>query len=76
MVESNYDYIKRNEECLLEAIKRGFIPYTIVNYKVYYERYLQELTITQDITQSIFNTAEEYKVSTRTVNRAISYMTD
>ena len=71
----NYQYIIENEQCLLEAIKRGLISYTVINHKVYYERYLQELNKCKEITQAIFNTSQEFEISTRTVNRAIAYMT-
>jgi len=72
-----YDYLKQveNDMTFLMLIKKGIIPLSILDKKVYYERYLYERK-THDASQAITNVTEEYHVSERTVYRAIKLMTE
>ena len=57
----------------LLLLKKGVIPLSVLDKKVYYEYYLNQKKTTNKA-QSITNTAEEYKVSERTIIRAIDFM--
>lgn len=64
-----------NDMTFLNLLKRGIVPLSVLSKKVYYERYLQEIESNESL-QAIENTAEEYKVSTSTIRRAIIFMTE
>ncbi len=70
-----YSAIKKleNDINFLILLRRGVIPLSILDKKVYYEFYINELK-TVNKTQAIANTAEEYKVSERTIIRAVDFM--
>jgi hypothetical protein len=73
--QTTYEVIKKIESdpFCLELMRRGIITLKILDYKVYYERYLSELQRVS-ICQAITNTAEEFNVSERTIRNAINYM--
>jgi len=73
--QTNYEIIKKieNDDFCLDLIRRGIITLKILDYKVYYERYISELQRVS-ICQAITNTAEEFRVSERTIRNAINYM--
>jgi hypothetical protein len=54
-------------------LKMGLIPLSILDKKVYYERYLHELT-TVNKSQAITNTSEEYNVHENTIRNAVNFM--
>ena len=62
-----------NNLSFLNLLKKGVIPLSVLDKKVYYEYYLNERKTTNKA-QSITNTSEEYKVSERTIIRAIDFM--
>lgn len=74
--ENTHQFIMRieNQQMFLELIQKGFISLNILNYKVYYERFLLEFAIMDDKVQAVVNASEEYNVSTKTIERAIKYM--
>lgn len=73
--QNNYEIVKKIESdpFCLELLRRGIISLKILDYKVYYERYISELQRVS-ICQAISNTAEEFRVSERTIRNAINYM--
>ncbi len=62
-----------NNLSFLNLLKKGVIPLSVLDKKVYYEYYLNERKTTNKA-QSITNASEEYKVSERTIIRAIDFM--
>ncbi len=75
-MENTYKLIKRleNELDFNKMLQKGIIPLSVFTKKVYYEFYLNDLKQSKDNRQSIFNTAYEYRVSEKTIQRAIKYM--
>ncbi len=75
MVETTYDYIKRieNSSDFLFLLQKGIIPLSILDKKVFYERYILELR-TNKKSQAITNTSIEFNKSEKTVTRAIKFM--
>ena len=75
MMITRYELIKdlENDPRFFTLIKKGIISLSLLSIKCYYERYLSELQ-TNIVTQAVANAAEEFKVSERTVYRAIKYM--
>lgn len=75
MVNNTYEYIKRveNDSDFLFLLRKGIISLSVMDKKVYYERYLLELKRKKK-SDSILSTAIEFKVSTDTVRRAIYFM--
>jgi len=73
--QTNYEIVKRieSDDFCLELLRRGIISLKILDYKIYYERYISE-SKRFSICQAITNTAEEFKVSERTIRNAINYM--
>ncbi len=70
-----YDILNifENDLNFLLLLKKGVIPLSVLDKKVYYEYYLNQRKTTNKA-QSITNTSEEYKVSERTIIRAIDFM--
>lgn len=70
-----YDFIKlvENDMTFILMIRKGLIPLSVLDRKCYYERFLEELK-TNKKTQAITNAAEEYRVSDRTIYKAIKFM--
>ncbi len=75
-METTYTLIKRLEDShdFWALIKRGIIPLTILNKKVYFEYYKNERAQSKSHANAIFNTSEEYNVSESTIRRAIKEM--
>ena len=75
-MENTYQLIKRieNDSDFLTMLKKGLIPLSFLDKKVYYEYYLNDLNRTGSKPQSIFNTSEEYDKSEITIRRAIIAM--
>lgn len=73
---TTYDLIERVESdpLYLHLFKKGVISLSLLNYKVYYERYQSELKRHKKC-QAITNTAIEFCVDERTIRRAIKMMT-
>ena len=73
---NTYDLVKRieNSEDFLTLLKKGVLPLSLLDQKVYYEYYLNDLKTTGSKVQSVMNTAEEYRKSESTINRAIRFM--
>lgn len=72
---NTYELIKtvENDSLFLNLLRKGLIPLSVLDRKCYYERYKLERE-TNNKMQSITNTAEEYKVSERTIYNAIKFM--
>ena len=72
---STYEIIKDIEEkdFFLTLVKRGVVPLSILDKKVYYERYLLELE-TKSQAQAILSASDEFRVSDNTIRRAIKFM--
>lgn len=72
---TNYKMIQRieSETFGLELLRRGMLPLKLLDYKVYYERYLSELK-TKRQGLAITFTAEEFNVSENTIRNAITLM--
>lgn len=75
MVSNTYEYIKRveNDSDFLFLLRKGIISLSVMDKKVYYERYLLELRRNKK-SQSITNTAIEFNVSDKTIRRSIDFM--
>lgn len=75
-MENRYKLIKRieNSSEFLALISKGMLPMVILEHKVYYEYYLDDLKKTQSKSQSVLNTSEEFDKSERTIFRAIQFM--
>ena len=75
-MESTYEIIKEleNTTSFLTLLKRGLIPISIFEKKVFYEYYMDDVKKTKSPSQSAINTAEEYGKSESTIWRAIRFM--
>jgi hypothetical protein len=71
-----YDYLKKYEdsEQFLFLLKKGVVSLKILNYKCYYEKFLQFQSRGFGKLDSYSMTAEEYKVSENTVRNAVNFM--
>ena len=74
--ESNYSkaLIIESDSFCLDLIRRGIISLKILDYKVYYERFVHELKITGSKEQAYINASEEYNVCDNTIRNAVKYM--
>ena len=72
---NTYELIKQTEDeiLFLNLLRKGLIPISVMDKKVYYEHYLNERKKNGKM-QAITNTAEEYNVSERTIRRALEVM--
>ena len=72
---NTYELLKKieNDNDFLWMLKKGVIPVSVLDRKVYYEAYLSELKKV-DKKQAIANVSEDYKKSERTIIRAIKAM--
>ena len=57
----------------LKLLKKGLLPLSVLDRKVYYEYFLNEFK-TNKRWQAITNTADEFNVCESTIRRAIKYM--
>ncbi len=75
-METTYQFIKRieNNQDFLTMLKKGFIPLSLLDKKVYYEYWKDDFKKTKSKTQSILNTSEEYDKAEITIRRAINIM--
>ena len=75
-MENNYNLIKRieNSQEFLLLIKKGLLPLSILDKKVYYEYFINDFKNTNSSSQSVTNTSEEFDKSERTIFRAIQFM--
>ena len=67
-----YEAICKTEN-LNTLIKLGILPLTVLDYKVIYEYYKEERKCNNK-KESEFNTAEEFRISERTVRRVAVWM--
>ena len=76
MGNNTYEIIKEleNSPNFLKLLKRGVIPITIFDKKVYYERFQKELKQGGNRWQAIIITSDEFGVSEMTIRRAIKFM--
>jgi DNA-directed RNA polymerase specialized sigma54-like protein len=72
---TNYELILKMEKHgeYLQAIRRGIMPIVVMDYRLYYEKYIQERKGVSKM-QAITNVSEEYGVSESTVKRAVRFM--
>jgi len=70
-----HDVIKQieNDSRFIKLLQLGVISLTVIDKKVYYERYIQEM-INNKKMQAISNAAEEYGVHENTIRNAIKFM--
>lgn len=75
MVKNTHELIKEieNDTMFMLLLKKGIIPISILNYKCYYEKYLQELKTVKKV-QAIANASEDYNVHENTIRNAIKFM--
>jgi len=75
-MERNYELIKRIENSteFLSLIKKGLLPLSILDKKVYYEYFLNDFEKTNLKSESLRNTSEEFDKCERTIIRAIEFM--
>lgn len=73
---TTYEYLRsiENEETFVTLLNKGLIPLSVLSWKVYYERFMQELEMTDHKAQAITNTADEYNCCENTIRRAIKFM--
>ena len=62
-----------NDKKYFFLFKKGLVSLKVMDYKIYYERFLFELEKNRKA-QAITNVAEEYNISERTVRNAITKM--
>jgi len=74
MVMNRYDRIISLGDEFLKLIKEGFISITVLDWKVYYEYYLEEVKRGNKKDHAALNTAVKYDISKRTVYSAIKWM--
>ena len=69
------DVLEENKDSklFLTLLRVGVIPISILDRKVYYEFYLEQLKVNGKM-QSIQNTCEEFNISQKTVYNAINLM--
>lgn len=60
---------------LQKLICLGILPCHLLDWKLFYEKYESELIENNSKEQAYQNTADEYGVSTKTVKRAVKFMT-
>tara|TARA_R110002049_G_scaffold309180_1_gene518131 strand:- start:19238 stop:19471 length:234 start_codon:yes stop_codon:yes gene_type:complete len=72
---NNYEIIKRLEEESfgLDLFRRGMLSIKLLDYKVYYERYILERKSHRK-GLAITYTADEFNVSENTIRNAIDFM--
>lgn len=75
IIETETRYEQLNNIDLLMLVRRGFISLHILDWKIFYEKYLQEYDLTGSKMQAYSNVAEDYNVSIDTIKRAVKYMT-
>jgi len=63
-----------NDSRFIKLLQLGVIPLSVLDKKVYYERYLQERR-KEGRMQSVANVSEEYNIHVNTVRNAIKFMT-
>tara|TARA_R110000851_G_scaffold73647_4_gene162438 strand:- start:522 stop:752 length:231 start_codon:yes stop_codon:yes gene_type:complete len=63
-----------NDSRFIKLLQLGVIPLSVLDKKVYYERFLQE-SLKNSKMVAISNTSEEYNVCTQTIRRSIKLMT-
>ena len=67
------DLLRENETLMFSLLKRGVFPPSVLNKKLYYEFFLLERKNFKTV-QAVTNTADEFKVSERTIYLAIKLM--
>ena len=72
---STYELILKieNDSTFLQLLQKGLISLSVLDRKVYYEAFKQELNKV-DKKQAIANVSEDYNVSERTIYNAINAM--
>ena len=75
-MENRYQLIRRLESSaeFLPLLNKGILPLSILDRKVYYEHFLNDLKTSTSKTESIRNTSEEFDKCEKTVERAIKFM--
>ena len=75
MVNTNYEIVKslQSDTFGLDLFRRGMISLKMLDYKVYYERYMHEVKKHQKGVAITF-TADEFNVSENTIRNAINFM--
>ena len=63
-----------NDADFLTLLKKGMVAISVLDQKVYYEYYMNDLKATNSKVKSVMNTAIEYNKSESTINRAIRFM--
>ena len=73
---NGYELIKKIENTpdFLSMLKKGWIPITILDKRIYYEFYKQEFEACGNSWEAIIRTSDNYKVSESTIRRAIKFM--
>ncbi|KGO88092.1 hypothetical protein Q765_03290 [Flavobacterium rivuli WB 3.3-2 = DSM 21788] len=70
---TRYEKITSLNDEFLSLIQVGFIPLHLLDWKVYYEAYLQEIKKSKT-SEAINMIAANYDVSRRQVQRIVAYM--
>jgi len=74
MVETNYEFIKKENETIRKFIKKGLIPIHIMTWKTMYEYYVSERKEGKGKMLSYQNTAKNYNVADETVRKMVYWM--
>ena len=75
-MSNSYELILKIENTpdFLSMLKKGWIPISILDKRIYYERFILELKDGSSDRQGILKTADYYNVSESTIKRAIKFM--
>jgi len=66
-----YDFIKQNELIINDLMKMGIVPITIISHLEYYSYYRGRLATVSNW-KAIQDTAIEFNVSDKTINRVVN----
>lgn len=74
MVETNYEFLKKEEKTVKKYISKGVMSVHFLTWKTMYEYYISERKEGNSKMESYQNTAENYKVSEATVRNMVYWM--
>lgn len=71
-VQNRYQLFEKID--LVFLVQRGIVSVHLLDWKIFYERYLIEYKKTKSKLQSYQNVAEDFNVHVNTIRKAVKYM--